>query len=111
MLYYPLKVTRLPGFATFVQKRLQPMSRSIWKGPFVDQSLLKKIPATVEKAQPKTWSRRSYILPQFVGQTLIVHNGNSFIPVLVTEQMIGHKLGEFARSRKLTAHKKKERNK
>ncbi|MCE7887648.1 MAG: 30S ribosomal protein S19 [Alphaproteobacteria bacterium PRO2] len=83
------------------------MARAVWKGPFVDRHLLKK----VEEARTgggknviKTWSRRSTILPNFVGLTFGVHNGNKFIPVLVTDQMIGHKLGEFAPTRTFKAH-------
>jgi small subunit ribosomal protein S19 len=83
------------------------MSRSVWKGPFVDGYLLKKVEAMRAggKNQPiKTWSRRSTILPQFIGITFAVHNGRQFIPVLVTDNMIGHKLGEFASTRKFVAH-------
>ncbi len=83
------------------------MPRSVWKGPFVDGYLLKK----AEKAQSsprkeaiKTWSRRSTIMPQFVGLTFQVHNGNKFIPVLVTEDMVGHKLGEFSPTRTYYGH-------
>ena len=79
------------------------MTRSVWKGPFIDGYLLKKADAargTSGRAQAiKTWSRRSTILPQFVGLTFQVHNGNKFIPVLVSEEMVGHKLGEFAPTR------------
>ena len=83
------------------------MARSIKKGPFVDKSLLAK----VEKANQtnsreviKTWSRRSTILPSFVGLTFAVHNGKEFIPVYVTEDMVGHKLGEFVPTRKFGGH-------
>ena len=83
------------------------MSRSVWKGPFVDGNLLKK----AEKARAsgrneviKTWSRRSTILPQFVGLTFGVYNGHKFLPVLVTENMIGHKFGEFSPTRVFTGH-------
>ena len=83
------------------------MPRSVWKGPFVDGYLLKK----AEKAQAserreviKTWSRRSTIMPQFVGLNFQVHNGNKFVPVLVTEEMVGHKFGEFAPSRTFHGH-------
>ena len=83
------------------------MARSIKKGPFVDKSLLAK----VEKANQtnsreviKTWSRRSTILPSFVGLTFAVHNGKEFIPVYVTEDMVDHKLGEFALTRKFGGH-------
>jgi len=83
------------------------MSRSIWKGPFVDRHLLKKVEQAKEgtiKGVIKTWSRRSTILPQMVGLTFGVHNGNKFIPVLVTDNMIGHKLGEFAPTRTYNGH-------
>ena len=83
------------------------MPRSVWKGPFVDGYLLKKAEkshAEGRKQAIKTWSRRSTILPQFVGLTFQVHNGNKFVPVLVTEDMVGHKLGEFAPSRTYYGH-------
>ncbi|MCC3860429.1 30S ribosomal protein S19 [Pseudemcibacter aquimaris] len=83
------------------------MSRSVWKGPFVDGHLLKKSIVLAEsgKSEPiKTWSRRSTILPQFVGQTFNVHNGHKFIPVYVTDEMVGHKLGEFAPTRTYYGH-------
>jgi small subunit ribosomal protein S19 len=83
------------------------MSRSIKKGPFVDDHLLKKVTETVKGGQKKvikTWSRRSTILPDFVGLTFSVHNGNKFIPVYVTENMVGHKLGEFAPTRQFRGH-------
>lgn len=83
------------------------MSRSIWKGPFIDRHLLKKVEAAKEgslKGVIKTWSRRSTILPQMIGLTFGVHNGNKFIPVLVTDNMIGHKLGEFAPTRTFHGH-------
>ena len=84
------------------------MTRSVWKGPFVDGYLLKKAEAargTGGRAQAiKTWSRRSTILPQFIGLTFQVHNGNKFIPVLVSEEMVGHKLGEFAPTRTFHGH-------
>lgn len=83
------------------------MARSVWKGPFVDGHLLNKVEQTRASGKNtpiKTWSRRSTILPQFVGLTFAVHNGNKFIPVLVTDNMIGHKLGEFAPSRTFKAH-------
>src|SRR3979409_2766967 len=83
------------------------MARSIWKGPFVDGYLLKK--AEVSRASGrhdviKTWSRRSTILPQFVGLTFGVYNGKKFIPVNVSEEMVGHKLGEFSPTRTFTGH-------
>jgi small subunit ribosomal protein S19 len=83
------------------------MARSVWKGPFVERSLLKKVEAARTGGKNtviKTWSRRSTILPNFVGLTFGVHNGNKFIPVLVTDQMIGHKLGEFAPTRLFKGH-------
>lgn len=83
------------------------MARSVWKGPFVERSLLKKAEVartSGRKEVIKTWSRRSTILPQFVGLTFGVHNGKQFVPVLVTDNMIGHKLGEFALTRKFTGH-------
>jgi len=83
------------------------MARSIKKGPFIDASLLKKIEqlnAGGEKKVIKTWSRRSTISPEFVGHTMAVHNGNKFIPVYITENMVGHKLGEFSPSRFFRGH-------
>ncbi|AIL12574.1 MAG: 30S ribosomal protein S19 [Caedibacter sp. 38-128] len=83
------------------------MARSVWKGPFVDGFLLKKAEAAQESARKeviKTWSRRSTIMPQFVGLTFAVHNGHKFIPVLVTEEMIGHRFGEFALTRTFHGH-------
>ena len=82
------------------------MTRSVWKGPFVDGYLLKKADAARGQRNMaiKTWSRRSTILPQFVGLTFQVHNGHKFIPVLVSEEMVGHKLGEFAPTRTFHGH-------
>lgn len=83
------------------------MARSVWKGPFVDGYLLKKADearASGRNAIIKTWSRRSTILPQFVGLTFGVYNGNKFIPVMVTEDMIGHKFGEFSPTRSFHGH-------
>ena len=83
------------------------MARSVWKGPFVDGYLLKKAEnsrASGRSAIIKPWSRRSTILPQFVGLTFGVYNGRKFIPVLVTEDMIGHKLGEFSPTRTYFGH-------
>ncbi len=82
------------------------MSRSVWKGPFVDLNLLKKAEtAQGGRAAPiKTWSRRSTILPQFVGLVFSVYNGRKFIPVSVNEDMVGMKLGEFAPTRTFTGH-------
>jgi small subunit ribosomal protein S19 len=83
------------------------MARSVWKGPFVDGYLLKKAEAARGTGRHdiiKTWSRRSTILPQFVGLTFGVYNGNKFLPVSVTENMIGHKFGEFAPTRQFKGH-------
>ena len=83
------------------------MARSVWKGPFVDGHLLKKIEAVRSGGKRdviKTWSRRSTILPNMVGMTFAVYNGKKFIPVLVTDNMIGHKLGEFAPTRTYYGH-------
>lgn len=83
------------------------MARSLKKGPFVDVKLEKKVLAQVQSGKKqaiKTWSRRSMITPDFVGQTLAVHNGNKFIPVYCTENMVGHKLGEFAPTRTFRGH-------
>jgi small subunit ribosomal protein S19 len=83
------------------------MSRSVWKGPFVDSYLLKKADKSRNSGRNeiiKIWSRRSTILPQFVGLTFGVYNGNKFLPVSVTENMIGHKFGEFAPTRIFKAH-------
>ncbi len=83
------------------------MARSIKKGPFVDGYLIKKVADMKESGKKnviKTWSRRSMILPDFVGMTFSVHNGNKFIPVYVSENMVGHKLGEFAPTRLFRGH-------
>ena len=83
------------------------MTRSIWKGPFIDGYLLKKVDKVREGGRNeviKMWSRRSTILPQFVGLTFGVYNGKKFIPVNVTEEMVGHKLGEFSPTRTFTSH-------
>ena len=83
------------------------MARSLKKGPFADASLMKKVVALNESGKKeviKTWSRRSTIFPEFVGHTFAVHNGKEFIPVYVTEDMVGHKLGEFALTRKFGGH-------
>ena len=83
------------------------MARSLKKGPFVHESLMKKIKklnADNKKEVVKTWSRRSTIYPEFIGHTFAVHNGKEFIPVYVTEDMVGHKLGEFALTRKFGGH-------
>ena len=83
------------------------MARSVWKGPFVDGYLLKKAEATLASGRNtviKIWSRRSTIMPQFVGLTFGLHNGQKFVPVLVTEHMVGHKFGEFAPTRTYFGH-------
>ncbi|KRA82973.1 MAG: 30S ribosomal protein S19 [Porphyrobacter sp.] len=83
------------------------MARSVWKGPFVELQLLKKAEEAQDKgarAPIKTWSRRSTILPQFVGLTFNVYNGQKFIPVSVNEDMVGHKLGEFSPTRNFPGH-------
>lgn len=83
------------------------MARSLKKGPFIDDHLLKKVikaSETNDKKPIKTWSRRSTIFPEMIGMTFLVHNGKNFIPVYVTEQMIGHKLGEFAPTRTYRGH-------
>jgi len=88
------------------------MARSIRKGPYVAAKLEKKVEAMndgkAKKAVVKTWSRRSTITPDFVGHTFAVHNGNKFIPVYVTEFMVGHKLGEFAPTRNFKGHSSKK---
>ncbi len=83
------------------------MSRSVWKGPFVEESLIKKVEK--EKNNPnrrpiKTWSRKSTILPDFVGISFLIYNGKKFIPITVSEDMVGHKLGEFAPTRQFFGH-------
>ncbi len=83
------------------------MPRSLKKGPFVDEKLLKKVRKAKEEGSKKvikTWSRRSTIIPEFVGMTFAVHNGKKFIPVFITEDMVGHKLGEFAPTRTFYGH-------
>jgi small subunit ribosomal protein S19 len=83
------------------------MTRSVKKGPFIDAHLLKKVEAAVQtkdKKPIKTWSRRSTILPEFIGLTIAVHNGRQHVPVYVTENMVGHKLGEFALTRTFKGH-------
>ncbi len=87
------------------------MARSIKKGPFVDHHLVEKVAKVAGSARKeiiKTWSRRSTILPDFVGVTFAVHNGNKHIPVLITDNMIGHKLGEFAPTRTFNGHPDKK---
>lgn len=88
------------------------MSRSIKKGPFIDYKLEKRVLEmndASKKSVIKTWSRRSVVSPDFVGHTIAVHNGNKFIPVYVTENMVGHKLGEFAPTRTFRGHGGKQR--
>ena len=83
------------------------MARSVKKGPFVDLNLLKKVEAvrvTNDKRPVKTWSRRSTVLPEFVGLTIAVHNGKQHVPVYVSENMVGHKLGEFSLTRTFKGH-------
>ncbi|MBQ9011418.1 MAG: 30S ribosomal protein S19 [Bacilli bacterium] len=83
------------------------MARSLKKGPFADEHLMKKVKALTESGKKeviKTWSRRSTIYPEFIGHTFAVHNGKEFIPVYVTEDMVGHKLGEFSLTRKFGGH-------
>ncbi|HLU14276.1 MAG TPA: 30S ribosomal protein S19 [Burkholderiaceae bacterium] len=83
------------------------MARSIKKGPFVDDHLLRKVDAALEgkdKRPIRTWSRRSTILPEFIGLTIAVHNGRQHVPVYITENMVGHKLGEFALTRTFRGH-------
>ncbi len=90
------------------------MTRSIKKGPFVDEHLITKIEglnSKNEKRVIKTWSRRSTIVPEFLGHTIAVHNGKQFVPVYVQENMVGHKLGEFAPSRTYRGHTSKNKKK
>ena len=83
------------------------MSRSIWKGPFVDPSLIKKVEKqkiTGVSAPIKTWSRKSTIIPEFIGTSFLIHNGKKFIPIKISEEMVGHKLGEFSPTRQFVGH-------
>ena len=83
------------------------MSRSVWKGPFVDPSLIKKVEKLKDQSnrQPiKTWSRKSTIIPEFVGFSFLIHNGKKFIPIKISEEMVGHKLGEFSPTRTFSGH-------
>ena len=83
------------------------MSRSVWKGPFVDPSLIKKVDKMKDQAnkQPiKTWSRKSTIIPDFVGVSFLIYNGKKFIPITISEDMVGHKFGEFAPTRQFFGH-------
>jgi small subunit ribosomal protein S19 len=90
------------------------MARSIKKGPFIDANLLEKIEELNrinQKKVIKTWARRSTIPPEFIGHTLAVHNGNKFVPVFISENMVGHKLGEFALTRTFRGHTEKKSEK
>ena len=83
------------------------MTRGVWKGPFVHPSLLKKIDKLKDQTKKmpiKTWSRNSTIIPEFVGHSFLIHNGKSFIPITVSEEMVGHKLGEFSPTRRFSGH-------
>ena len=83
------------------------MARSVWKGPFVDPSLIKKVEKLKNQAnkQPiKTWSRKSTIIPEFIGISFLIHNGRKFIPIKISEEMVGHKLGEFSPTRQFHGH-------
>ena len=83
------------------------MSRSVWKGPFVDPSLLKKVEKLKTQAKPapiKTWSRKSTIIPEFIGISFLIYNGKKFIPIKISEEMVGHKLGEFSPTRQFFGH-------
>ena len=83
------------------------MSRSIWKGPFVDPSLIKKVEklkSQTNKMPIKTWSRKSTIIPDFVGVSFLIYNGKKFIPIKISEEMVGHKLGEFSPTRQFSGH-------
>ena len=83
------------------------MSRSVWKGPFVDPSLLKKVEKLKTQSNPtpiKTWSRKSTVIPEFVGISFLIYNGKKFIPIKISEEMVGHKLGEFSPTRQFHGH-------
>ena len=83
------------------------MARSVWKGPFVEPSLLEKIEKQkndISRKPIKTWSRKSTIIPDFVGSSFLIYNGKKFIPITISEDMVGHKLGEFSPTRKFTSH-------
>ena len=83
------------------------MPRSVWKGPFVDPSLLKKVEKLKSQAKPmpiKTWSRKSTIIPEFIGISFLIYNGKKFIPIKISEEMVGHKLGEFSPTRQFSGH-------
>ena len=83
------------------------MARSVWKGPFVDPSLLKKVEKEKVQSNPKpikTWSRKSTIIPEFIGISFLIYNGKKFIPIKISEDMVGHKLGEFSPTRQFHGH-------
>ena len=83
------------------------MARSVWKGPFVDPSLIKKVEKMkdqINKTPIKTWSRKSTIIPEFVGTSFLIYNGKKFIPIRISEEMVGHKLGEFSPTRQFSGH-------
>ena len=83
------------------------MSRSVWKGPFVDPTLIKKVEKLKDKSNKppiKTWSRKSTIIPEFIGHSFLIHNGKKFIPIKIVEEMVGHKLGEFSPTRQFSGH-------
>ena len=83
------------------------MSRSVWKGPFVDPTLIKKVEKLKTQSNPtpiKTWSRKSTIIPEFVGISFLIYNGKKFIPIKISEEMVGHKLGEFSPTRQFFGH-------
>ena len=83
------------------------MSRSVWRGPFVDPSLIKKVEKQKNQGSTtpiKTWSRKSTIIPEFIGISFLIHNGKKFIPIKISEEMVGHKLGEFSPTRQFVGH-------
>ena len=83
------------------------MARAVWKGPFVDPSLIKKVEKLknqTNKVPIKTWSRKSTIIPEFVGHSFLIYNGKKFIPIKISEEMVGHKLGEFSPTRQFSGH-------
>ena len=83
------------------------MARAVWKGPFVEESLIKKVEKQqnqINKKPIKTWSRKSTIIPEFVGYSFLIHNGKKFIPIKISEEMVGHKLGEFSPTRQFPGH-------
>lgn len=90
------------------------MARSVWKGPFVDVGLLRKVVKSKRSGRAhqmiKTWSRSSSIIPEFIGVTFLVYNGRKFIPVVVSDQMVGHKLGEFSPTRLFQGHSGDKKN-